>query len=86
MTQDVDKMEDIFQAASLDITMTSNQFINYCNYFDFESIKTTNVMNEAQPNSSGYVPLKIPLRNQQKNGSKFFPNPIFVIQVQPSAF
>ena len=65
VTQVVDKLE-VFQAAFLDFTVTDDQFLNFCIYFDVAVIEITNRINDTQPNNSCYVPLNIPLKTRHK--------------------
>ena len=62
VNQVVDKLEDVFQVASLDNTMTDYHFLNYFNYFHVGIVQTTNMINHTQPNTSWYIPLNIPLK------------------------
>ena len=64
--QVVDISEEIFQAASLDNTVTDDQFLNYCNFFDIGIVETTNLIRGIQPNTIWYFPSKIALRNQHR--------------------
>ena len=42
--------------------MTDDYFLNYCIYFDVGIVKTTNMTNDTQPNTSWYIPLNIPIK------------------------
>ena len=54
----VDNLEEVFQTACLDNTITDDQIFKYCNYFHFRILKTTNLIKETQPNIGWYNPLK----------------------------
>ena len=57
VNQVVDKLEEVFQSALLDNTMTDDHFLGYWNYLDVGLVETTNLIKDSQPNTSWYVPL-----------------------------
>ena len=63
MNQNADNLEEFFQAASLDNTMTDEQFLHYCNYFGVAMIGTTNTLDgTTKPGSSWYFHLNVPFK------------------------
>ena len=63
INQIADNLEEVFQAASLDNTMTDEQFLNFCNYFDVGILESINTLDgTTKPGSRWYIPLNVPFK------------------------
>ena len=50
--QVVNKIEDVFQAASSDVTLTDDHFLENCNYTEVKKFETNELTKNRQPKYS----------------------------------
>ena len=87
VNQIVDISQEVFQVPWLDNTMTEDQFLNYCIYFDVGINKTTQVINDTQTNTNRHFPLNVPFKKPTpKTQPKLLESDSLWTPVQPFAF
>ena len=75
-----ENLEEAIQAASLDNSMTDENFLDYCNLFNVGTNETINTLDgSTKPCPSCCIPLKVPSKKRTQKLEKIFPEVEFVL-------
>ena len=70
--QIVEKIEDVFEAASLDNPKTNDHFSNFCGSFCGRVSENTDIVDNTQASCYWFFPLKVILKKNTVRRSNFF--------------